>query len=161
MGSATDLEGQCLRYGVLYGPGTAFAEGVSLLDRVRKHRLPVVGGGTGVWLTTMIRGSSNAKARAELGWVPVYQPVQREGLWAREHPQSFALMPVCHLARVALLSRQGAGHSVAVLRHDAPKGRGRPRVGVQPGLGCVSQLTAGQCHRIEALDNGLGDRVGP
>lgn len=146
VGSATDLEGLCLRYGVLYGPGTAFAEGGSLLDRVRKRRLPVVGGGTGVWsfvhvddaaratvhsldhglpglynivddqpapvaewlpglaealgakppmklpawvarpmvgehgvsLMTMIRGSSNAKARAELGWVPVY-PSWREG----------------------------------------------------------------------------------
>jgi len=89
------------------------------------------------------------------------EPVQSEGLWAREHPQSFALMPVCRLARVALLSRQCAGHAVAVLRHDAPKGRVRPRVGVQPGLGCVSELTVGQCHRIEALDNGLGDRVGP
>ena len=146
VGSATDLEGLCLRYGVLYGPGTAFAEGGSLLDRVRKRRLPVVGGGTGVWsfvhvddaaratvhsldhglpglynivddqpapvaewlpglaealgakppmklpasvarpmvgehgvsLMTMIRGSSNAKARADLGWVPVY-PSWREG----------------------------------------------------------------------------------
>jgi 2-alkyl-3-oxoalkanoate reductase len=57
VGSATDLEGLYLRYGVLYGPGTAFAEGGSLLDRVRKRRLPVVGGGTGVWLMTKIRGS--------------------------------------------------------------------------------------------------------
>jgi nucleoside-diphosphate-sugar epimerase len=38
-------EGIVLRYGGFYGPGSSEA----LLDAVRKRRVPVVGGGTGVW----------------------------------------------------------------------------------------------------------------
>jgi nucleoside-diphosphate-sugar epimerase len=136
----TDLEGLALRYGSFYGPGTGLAKGGDLLKMVAKRRLPVVGGGGGVWsfchiddaaratvaavtqgapgvynivddepsevaewlpylaaaigakppmrlpawlakpmigehgisLMTQVRGSSNAKARAELGWSPTY-----------------------------------------------------------------------------------------
>jgi nucleoside-diphosphate-sugar epimerase len=38
-------EGIVLRYGTFYGPGT----GEFLVEMVRKRRLPVIGGGTGVW----------------------------------------------------------------------------------------------------------------
>jgi nucleoside-diphosphate-sugar epimerase len=38
-------EGIVLRYGSFYGPGASEA----MLDAVRRRRLPVVGGGTGVW----------------------------------------------------------------------------------------------------------------
>jgi 2-alkyl-3-oxoalkanoate reductase len=38
-------EGIVLRYGTFYGPGASAA----LLELVRKRRLPVIGGGTGVW----------------------------------------------------------------------------------------------------------------
>jgi nucleoside-diphosphate-sugar epimerase len=140
-------EGVVLRYGSFYGPGaTQF-----LLDMVRKRRVPVIGGGTGIWSfieitdaaaatiaavgrgasgvynvvdsdpapvadwlpylarvagakpplrmpawlgrpiagelfviqMTTARGSSNAKARKELGWEPRY-PSWREGFraWA-------------------------------------------------------------------------------
>jgi 2-alkyl-3-oxoalkanoate reductase len=137
---ATDLEGLALRYGSFYGPGTGLAKGGDLLKMVAKRRLPVVGGGGGVWsfchiddaasatvaaatqgapgvynivddepsevaewlpylaaaigakppmrlpawlakpmigehgisLMTQVRGSSNTKAKAELGWSPTY-----------------------------------------------------------------------------------------
>ena len=42
---AAPLEGLVLRYGTFYGPGT----GDFLVEMVRKRRLPVIGGGTGVW----------------------------------------------------------------------------------------------------------------
>jgi nucleoside-diphosphate-sugar epimerase len=141
-------EGVVLRYGTLYGPGASDA----VLEMVRKRRLPVIGGGTGVWSfvevtdaaaatiaavdrgapgvynvvddepapvaewvpylaelagvkppvrmpawlgrllagefvvaqMTTSRGSSNQKARKELGWVPRY-PSWREGFraWVR------------------------------------------------------------------------------
>jgi nucleoside-diphosphate-sugar epimerase len=145
----TDLEGLALRYGSFYGPGTGLAKGGDLLKMVAKRRLPVVGGGGGVWsfchiddaaratvaavtqgapgvynivddepsevaewlpylaaaigakppmrlpawlakpmigehgisLMTQVRGSSNAKARAELGWSPTYAS-WREGFRA-------------------------------------------------------------------------------
>jgi 2-alkyl-3-oxoalkanoate reductase len=44
---ATRLEGIVLRYGSLYGPGTAFS--TDYVDLVRKRRLPLIGDGSGVW----------------------------------------------------------------------------------------------------------------
>jgi nucleoside-diphosphate-sugar epimerase len=46
---AGGVEGLVLRYGTWYGPGTAIAPGGELAELVRARRLPVVGGGTGVW----------------------------------------------------------------------------------------------------------------
>jgi nucleoside-diphosphate-sugar epimerase len=139
-------EGVVLRYGFFYGPGTVYASDGSTAERVRKHRFPVVGLGSGVfsfihvddaaaatvlaldrgepgvynvvdddpapirewlpeyaevlgakapgsvpmWLARaagggrmvllmeQLRGASNAKARNELGWTPLY-PSWREG----------------------------------------------------------------------------------
>ena len=42
------LEGVALRYGVLYGPGTAYASNGSLAQLVRRRHLPIVGGGAGM-----------------------------------------------------------------------------------------------------------------
>lgn len=145
---AGTVEGLVLRYGTWYGPGTALAPGGEMVELVRARKLPVVGGGTGVWsmvhvddavaatvlaldrgrpglynvvdddpapvaevlpalaravgarpparvpawlvrpvlgahgvsLMTRVRGSSNAKARRELGWVP------RFGSWRDGFP---------------------------------------------------------------------------
>jgi nucleoside-diphosphate-sugar epimerase len=139
-------EGVVLRYGFFYGPGSVYASDGSTAERVRRHRFPVVGAGSGVfsfihvddaaaatvlaldhgepgvynvvdddpapvheWLPAYaevlgakrpgsvptwiaraagggrmvllmerLRGASNAKARTELGWVPMY-PSWREG----------------------------------------------------------------------------------
>jgi 2-alkyl-3-oxoalkanoate reductase len=136
---ATRLEGLALRYGSLYGPGTAFS--TDYVEQVGKRRLPLIGAGTGIWsfvhiddaaaatvlalergsrgvynivdddpapvsdwlpfladvlgakqprripvwlarivageaitsMSTRINGSSNAKARRELRWVPRYR----------------------------------------------------------------------------------------
>ncbi|MFD4420888.1 NAD-dependent epimerase/dehydratase family protein [Agromyces sp. NPDC058484] len=144
--ATTDAAGLVLRYGGLYGPGNAIGRGGEILAMVEARRLPLVGGGTGVWsfchvddaasataiavtrgapgiynivddepapvsqwlpelarivgakppmrvpawlarllvgehgvsLMTKIRGSSNAKAKRELGWEPRY-PSWREG----------------------------------------------------------------------------------
>lgn len=45
-----DIEGIALRYGNFYGPGSAqFAEQGSIVNQVRKRRLPIIGDGAGVW----------------------------------------------------------------------------------------------------------------
>ncbi|MFE6511000.1 NAD-dependent epimerase/dehydratase family protein [Nocardioides sp. NPDC057767] len=140
------LEGVVLRYGNFYGPGNAASRDGAIGELLRKGKMPVVGGGTGVWsfvhiddvasatvaaidrgapgvynivddepapvnqwmpylaeqvggrnpmrlpawlarpligefgvaLMTSVRGSSNAKAKRELGWTPSY-PTWREG----------------------------------------------------------------------------------
>jgi nucleoside-diphosphate-sugar epimerase len=42
-------EGVVVRYGNLYGPGTALGINGELLEMVRRRRFPIVGGGTGIW----------------------------------------------------------------------------------------------------------------
>lgn len=138
--ATTFLQGIALRYGNFYGPGTAIGKRGVVVEMVRKRRLPIIGGGGGVWsfihvldaaratvaamtrgapgiynvvddepakvstwlpvlasavgakppykiphwlgellvgkngvmMMTQIRGCSNAKAKRELGWAPVY-----------------------------------------------------------------------------------------
>ncbi|MFJ2758695.1 NAD-dependent epimerase/dehydratase family protein [Nocardioides sp. NPDC087217] len=144
--AASDLEGLVLRYGNFYGPGNAASREGAIGELLRAGKMPVVGGGTGVWsfvhiddvgaataaavergapgiynivddepapvnqwmpllaeqvggrnpmrlpawlarpligefgvaLMTSVRGSSNAKAKRELGWTPSYA-TWREG----------------------------------------------------------------------------------
>jgi nucleoside-diphosphate-sugar epimerase len=44
---ASRLEGIVVRYGSLYGPGTAFS--TDYVEGVRKRRLPLIGSGAGIW----------------------------------------------------------------------------------------------------------------
>jgi nucleoside-diphosphate-sugar epimerase len=146
-----ELQALALRYGIFYGPGTSIAKDGPIVELVRKRRLPIVGGGGGIWsfihisdvvrataaaishgdpgvynvvddepapvstwlpaladavgakppykvpvwlgklvigdggvsMMTKIRGGSNAKAKRELGWQPIYSSWRRgflEGL---------------------------------------------------------------------------------
>jgi nucleoside-diphosphate-sugar epimerase len=53
-------EGIVLRYGMFYGPGTSDA----ILDTVRKRKMPVVGGGTGIWSFIEVSDAAAATAAA-------------------------------------------------------------------------------------------------
>ena len=44
---AKPVEGIVLRYGSLYGPGTAYS--TDFVEQIRKRRMPLIGGGTGIW----------------------------------------------------------------------------------------------------------------
>jgi nucleoside-diphosphate-sugar epimerase len=61
---ASGIDGIVLRYGVLYGPGTHFAEDGSIVELIRKRRLPIVGGGTGVWSFTHVDDAAAATLAA-------------------------------------------------------------------------------------------------
>jgi len=50
----TGLEGLVLRYGSFYGPGTAISEQGWMMDDIRKRRIPIIGGGSGVWSFTHV-----------------------------------------------------------------------------------------------------------
>jgi nucleoside-diphosphate-sugar epimerase len=49
VGDARDIEAFALRYGSIYGPGTAIAADGEIVELVRQHKLPVIGDGGGVW----------------------------------------------------------------------------------------------------------------
>ena len=70
------LEGLVLRYGAFYGPGTSLGAGGSILDDVRRRRLPIVGRGTGVWSFIHIDDAAAATVAAiERGAPGVYNVV--------------------------------------------------------------------------------------
>jgi nucleoside-diphosphate-sugar epimerase len=73
------LEGIVLRYGYLYGPGTAWADGGHMASLVRKRRLPIVGRGTGVWSFVHVGDAAAATVAAvERGRAGVYNVVDDE-----------------------------------------------------------------------------------
>ena len=59
-----DLASILLRYGVLYGPATGIAPGGEVAEMIRKRRLPLVGGGTGVWSFVHVDDAATATAAA-------------------------------------------------------------------------------------------------
>src|SRR5450631_707890 len=62
---------------------------------------------------------------------------------------------------VALLCGQCARDPVTVLGYHPPQGGSRVWIRVEPGLRRIHELTVGQGHRVEALDNGLRYGVTP
>lgn len=56
--------GLVLRYGYFYGPGTSISRRGSLGEEVAKRRLPIVGGGTGVWSFIHVDDAARATAAA-------------------------------------------------------------------------------------------------
>jgi nucleoside-diphosphate-sugar epimerase len=68
------IDGLVLRYGSLYGPGTSMADEYAPL--IRKRKLPVVGGGGGVWSFVHVDDAAAATALAvERGKPGIYNIV--------------------------------------------------------------------------------------
>ncbi len=62
--SVEGMTGVVLRYGSLYGPGTALGEGGELLELVRRGRIPLVGAGSGIWSFVHVTDAADATRRA-------------------------------------------------------------------------------------------------
>ena len=76
---ASDIEGIVLRYGGFYGPGTSLAEGSSMLAQIRDRKIPIIGGGTGVWSFIHIDDAARATMAAiERGAPGIYNVVDDE-----------------------------------------------------------------------------------
>jgi 2-alkyl-3-oxoalkanoate reductase len=54
------IEGFVLRYGGFYGPGTSLGRDGSMLEEVKKRRIPIVGKGTGYWSFVHIDDAASA-----------------------------------------------------------------------------------------------------
>jgi nucleoside-diphosphate-sugar epimerase len=66
----TDAGGLALRYGGFYGPGNAIGRGGDVVEMVLARKLPVVGGGTGVWSFCHVDDAASATAAAVMRGAP-------------------------------------------------------------------------------------------
>ena len=54
------IEGVVLRYGAFYGPGNTLSRQGAMLEQVRRRRIPIIGGGRGVWSFVHIDDAARA-----------------------------------------------------------------------------------------------------
>lgn len=84
LGSA-DVDGLVLRYGYLYGPGTAYAADGSIAAAVRKRAFPIVGRGSAVYSFVHVDDAAGATVAAlERGAPGTYNVVDDDPAPARE-----------------------------------------------------------------------------
>jgi 2-alkyl-3-oxoalkanoate reductase len=77
--ATTFLEAVALRYGMFYGPGTAIGKGGAVINMVRKRRLPIIGGGAGVWSFIHLMDAAHATVAAITRGAPgIYNIVDDE-----------------------------------------------------------------------------------
>ena len=77
--NALHLVGSVLRYGVLYGPDTAFGPGGMIFEAVRRRRVPLVGRAGGTWSFVHVDDAVDATVMAlEHGVIGVFNIVDDE-----------------------------------------------------------------------------------
>jgi nucleoside-diphosphate-sugar epimerase len=96
--AASGLTGVVLRYGAFYGPGTSIAPGGDVLEAVRRRRLPIIAGGTGVWSFTHVTDVAEATRLAiEGGPAGIYNIVDDEpaevAVWLPELARAIGAPP--------------------------------------------------------------------
>ncbi len=122
--SADWVEGVVLRYGAFYGPGTSFAVKPpgDFVELIRKRRLPIVGGGGGVWSFIHIEDAAGATLNAvEGGTTGIYQVTDDEPAAVRDWlPEAaLALGAKRPLRLPRWLGRLAAGEAGVVLMTEA------------------------------------------
>jgi len=82
---APDLQGMVLRYGLFYGPGTAYANDGSFAEDVRNRKVPIVGRGEGVFsFVHVVDAAAATWAAVERGAPGIYHVVDDEPVTAGE-----------------------------------------------------------------------------
>src|SRR5215475_14352976 len=76
---AVGVEALALRFGLFYGPGTAISNDGLIVELVRKRRMPIIGGGGGIWSFTHINDVARATVAAISRGAPgIYNVVDDE-----------------------------------------------------------------------------------
>jgi nucleoside-diphosphate-sugar epimerase len=96
------VEGVALRYGGFYGPGTLDGAGGSMIEQVRKRRLPLVGDGSGIWSFVHVDDAATATMLAmDRGAPGVYNVADDEpapaGEWLPEMAAALGAKPPRHV----------------------------------------------------------------
>ena len=122
--------GVVLRYGYFYGPGSAIAPDGSIGEDIARRRMPVVGGGGGVWSFIHVDDAASATAAAldrgptgaynivddEPARVSEWLPALAEALGARKPPRApllLARLVAGSFGVSAMTSAQGASNQLA------------------------------------------------
>lgn len=72
----SEIEGLVLRYGAFYGPGTAISNTGWMVNDIKKRRLPIIGGGGGIWSFVHIEDAARfTRAAIEQGAPGLYNAV--------------------------------------------------------------------------------------
>lgn len=116
--SADGLEGVVLRFGHLYGPGTAFAPGGAIARQVIGRKLPVIGGGEAVWSFVHVDDAARAALDAIGAPRGVYNIVDDDPApvrqWLPELARALGAKPPMHVP--ALLARAiGGAYAVSMM----------------------------------------------
>jgi nucleoside-diphosphate-sugar epimerase len=111
-------EGLVLRYGMFYGLGASD----SMLEVVRKRRMPVVGGGTGIWSFTEVTDAAAATAAAVTRGAPgIYNIVDDDpapvAQWLPYLSECLGVKPPMHAP--AWLGKLLGGELVVLLMTEA------------------------------------------
>ena len=137
---AEGLEGLVLRYGFFYGPGTYYAEEGSTTADVRRHRMPIVGKGTGTFSFVHVDDAADATVLAvERGAPGVYNVVDDEPAPMSEWLPAFAAAAEAKCPRrvPVWLARLVAGRGVATFGLElrgASNAKAKRDLGWEPAL---------------------------
>jgi nucleoside-diphosphate-sugar epimerase len=134
---ASGIEGVVLRYGMFYGPGTAYAPGGIYAEMAKKRRLPVVGDGSGRQPFIHMDDAVSATIAAVDRGHGVYNVVEDESPRSREWipalAEALGAKPPRHVP--VWLARLGGGpNAVRVMteQRGANNARIREELGWQP-----------------------------
>ena len=135
---ADDIEGLALRYGALYGPGTAFAADGEIAAMLRKRLFPIVGDGRGVSSFIHVDDAAAATAAAiECGAPGVYNIADDEPApvadWLPELARALGAKPPRRVP--AWLGRLAAGEvgvSTMTLTRGASNAKAKRELGWRP-----------------------------
>lgn len=122
-----ELEGIVLRYGFFYGPGTVYARDGSFAEDVRRRRVPILGGGDGVFSFIHVEDAAAATVAALEGGAPgVYNVVDDEPAPVRNWlPYYAGLLGAKRPLRVpAWVGRVAAGPYAVYLMSQLPGASG-------------------------------------
>lgn len=113
--------GIVLRYGPFYGPHSSIAKDGAMVDEIRKHKVPIVGQGTGVWSFIHLHDAATATLAAlHYGQRGIYNIVDDDPApvvdWLPFLAQCVGAQPPRHLAN--WLAKIVVGEHAVALMND-------------------------------------------